>query len=118
MAFFSDRTTIDELGLNDRYVAHLPGKMVTRGHVKHASHEYLVSRGVNLQVGHPWDVPCTRKERDKTKVERPPLAPIVWLKIDKHECVRMDYLVQTPELTTWFCDHPKDFVIDDFECPP
>jgi arabinofuranosyltransferase len=116
MAYFSDLTTIDELGLNDRYVAHLPGRMKVRGHVKRAPDEYLVSRGVNLKLTHPWDVPCTRQARNQTKIDRPTKVPLVWLRIDHGECVRMDYLVQTPKLTQWFCDHPKDFVMDDLKC--
>jgi arabinofuranosyltransferase len=118
IAYYSDLTTIDELGLNDRYVARLPGTLLARGHVKHAPDEYLVSRGVNLKLTHPWDVRCTRAKRKETKHLRPTSVPIVWLKIDKKACVRMDYIVQTPELTKWFCEHPNHFVTEDLECLP
>jgi arabinofuranosyltransferase len=116
MAYYSDRTTIDELGLNDRVVAHQTEQMHVRGHVKRASSAYLIKRGVNLRLTHPWDVPCTRDNRERTKRERPVESPLVWLKIDHGDCVRMDYLVQTPELTKWFCSHEERFVMDDLKC--
>jgi arabinofuranosyltransferase len=116
MAYFSDLTTIDELGLNDRYVAHLPDRLTVRGHSKRAPDEYLVSRGVNLKLTHPWNVPCTLKARDQTKRDRATSVPLVWLRLDHDECLRMDYLVQAPKLTRWFCDHPVDFVMDDIKC--
>lgn len=117
IAYFSDRTTIDQWGLNDAYVAHLPTHSETRGHTKGAPLDYLRQRGVNLEVGHPWILPCTKSHREASKKTRAPHAPLVFLRLDQHDCLRTEYVVQTPELTKWFCDHPEDFILDGITCP-
>lgn len=116
VAYFSDRTTIDQWGLNDAYVAHLPSTSKTRGHMKDAPLEYLRQRGVNLQVGHPWILSCSAKDRQASKNKRQPHSPLVYVRLDERECLRTEYVVQTPELTDWFCGHPEDFILDGVKC--
>jgi hypothetical protein len=52
--FYSDLPTVDQLGLNDRYIARY-GVYYTSapGHRRTATIDYLRSRGVNLVIGHP-----------------------------------------------------------------
>jgi hypothetical protein len=52
-AVYSDRTIIDTLGLNDRYVARLPiARPGVPGHEKFAPRTYLESR--NVRIVNPW----------------------------------------------------------------
>ncbi len=117
VAYYSDRTTIDQWGLTDRHVARLSTRSLKRGHMKSAPLDYLRQRGVNLEVGHPWIVRCTKSARDSTKLKRKPHSPLVFLRIDERDCLRTEYNVQTPKLTRWFCDRPDDFILDGIQCP-
>jgi arabinofuranosyltransferase len=50
----SGLTTVDMLGLNDKWVARNGIIDTDRpGHQRHATYNYLVERGVNLVIGHP-----------------------------------------------------------------
>ncbi len=112
MSYFSELTNIDELGLNDHYVARLPVKQLglrARGHLKHAPFSYMSERGVNLVYMHPRICRCAKLCRLK--------KPTVFTRLDERDCVRGEYLVQTPELTRYFCDRPDEFVLDRVECP-
>ena len=52
--YYSRLTTIDMLGLNDKWVARNGVVMSTRpGHQKYAPFNYLIQRNVNLVIGHP-----------------------------------------------------------------
>jgi len=109
MAYFSDLRVVDELGLNDRYTARLPTPpLFARGHVKHAPIDYLALQDVNLQFGHPTicscSAPCTQR------------APSVFIRLNGDECVGAAYLVQTPELTRYFCSQPATFVLQNVVC--
>ncbi|NOZ01153.1 MAG: hypothetical protein GXP54_04610 [Deltaproteobacteria bacterium] len=54
----SGLTTVDMLGLNDKWVArHGKAKGSRPGHQRIAPLDYLVRRGVNIVVGHPWIEP-------------------------------------------------------------
>lgn len=64
--FYSGLPTVDMLGLSDRWVARSGAPVRDRrpflgpkpGHQRIATLEYLVSRGVNLLIGHPRLVPA------------------------------------------------------------
>jgi hypothetical protein len=116
--FMPDVTTIDQWGLNDRFVAHqtlhhfieVEG-FNARGHLKYAPLDYLLSRSVNLYMEHPMvcdcDHPCLEAKPDV----------FVRLGEEGNECVRTWYLTQTPELTSYFCAHPELFVLGGVVCP-
>ncbi len=118
MAYFMPEvTTIDQWGLNDRFVAHRPLRRFlevegfnARGHVKYASEAYLRSRGVNLLVEHPTVCDCDQLCREN--------RPEVYVRLGHtNACLRSWYLTPTDELTAWFCSHPKEFVLDRVACP-
>jgi arabinofuranosyltransferase len=99
---------VDEWGLTDAYVAHLPDRPVAnRGHVKFAPVSYLEKRGVNLVVDHPHVCSCAKG------CEIP--FPQVYVRIAGDQCLRTRYLVQTPELTRRFCTDPN-FVVRGVDC--
>lgn len=53
--FYSRLQTIDMLGLSDKWVArHGTGTSFMAGHQKVATMDYLIKRGVNLMIAHPW----------------------------------------------------------------
>jgi arabinofuranosyltransferase len=111
IAYYSRRTVIDQWGLNDRFVAHLPYRQMTlvRGHVKSASEEYLRSRGVNLRIDHPMVCPCARLCRNG--------RPSVFVVLDADHCLRTSYDGPQPALTAHFCAHPEQFLLDEVRCP-
>jgi hypothetical protein len=107
IAYYSNRVVIDQWGLNDRHVARLSGGSI-RGHMKSAPVEYLRERGVNIKVTHPHFTHCSHGPKDK--------EAILLLKLDNNQCLRTEYLVQTPELTKWFCDRPENFILMGVSC--
>jgi hypothetical protein len=115
IAYYGDRITIDQWGLNDRYVARLPGG-TGRGHMKKAPEEYLRSRNVNLELGHPHIIRCSEAEREAAK-EKAGTEPLVNIRLSGGDCLKTKYVVRTAELTRWFCDRPADFVLDGVGCP-
>jgi hypothetical protein len=114
IAYYGDRVTIDQWGLNDRYVARLPGG-TGRGHMKKAPAEYLRSRNVNLELGHPHIIRCFEAEREAAK-EKDGAEALVNVRLSGGDCLKTKYLVRTHELTRWFCDRPADFVLDGVAC--
>lgn len=61
--YYSHLTTIDILGLNDKWVAR-HGEIVTSkpGHQRRATLNYLLERKVNLVIGHPQMIPTTSEK--------------------------------------------------------
>jgi hypothetical protein len=112
MAYFvPGLRVVDQWGLNDRVVAHLPVPAISaRGHVKRASYNYLVARGVNLEFGNPLLCSCSHP-REQTQ-------PNVFIRLGAgDECVRSRYLTATTELTRYLCSHPDRFVLHLVPCP-
>lgn len=110
LAYFSDRTVVDEWGLNDAFVAHLPRRDITyRGHVKRAPLSYLQERRVNLVLGHPVVCPC-----DRPCVEN---LPNVFIRLGGNRCLRSWYLTQDEALTRHLCSRPQDFLLWNVACP-
>ncbi len=111
ISYYSKLPIIDQWGLNDRAVAHQPNHpIITRGHVKFASIDYLQSRRVNLYMAHPQICSCSN-----LCIEN---LPNVFIRLHDDECVRTWYLVQKPELTSYFCAHPNDFLLHNVNCKP
>jgi hypothetical protein len=109
--YYSGLTTIDEFGLNDRFIAHEPSpERFVRGHVKHSSVDYLVERGVNLIVEFPIVCSCARP------CELPGV-PQVFIRLSGDRCLRTGYLVQKTTLTDHFCAQPREFVLRNVACP-
>ena len=101
---------VDEWGLTDAYVAHLPNRpVVYRGHVKFAPLSYLQQRGVNMVIDHPHVCSCA------TGCEMP--WPQVYVRLDGDRCLRTRYLVPTPELTKRFCTDAR-FIVRHVDCAP
>lgn len=110
LPYHSQLTTIDQLGLNDRWVARHGALFPrSRGHTRHAPREYLADRGVQLVFEHPASPPCSRLP--STGSAR------VFVRIGQARCVGADYLVRTPKLTVHLCEHPEWFVLDQVRCP-
>ena len=108
--YYSRLTTIDQWGLNDRFVASLPEPArFVRGHLKRAPIDYLVDRHVNLIIDHPTVCPCDDLCRED--------FPQVFVRLSDNRCLRTSYLVQRPELTRRFCDSPQDFLLHNVPCP-
>ena len=107
ISYYSRLTTIDQWGLNDRYVARRTTHHFGRGHVKYAPVEYLRKRKVNLVLGHPkicsWDSPCFDGRAN------------VFIRIDPTRAVRAWYLTQNSKLTRYLCQRPTKFKLS---CPP
>ena len=62
--FYSELPTIDMLGLNDAWIARrgpIVGSKI--GHQRRATLDYLLSRGANLVLGHPWLEPVGGVDR-------------------------------------------------------
>jgi hypothetical protein len=109
--YYSGLTTIDEFGLNDRFIARQPSpEKFARGHVKHSSVDYLAERGVNLIVEFPIVCSCARP------CEFPEL-PQVFIRLSGGRCLRTGYLVQRAALTQHFCADPAEFVLRNVTCP-
>jgi hypothetical protein len=111
IAYFGKRVVVDQWGLNDAFVAHLPWNrlLITRGHVKFAPLHYLRSRHVNLYVGHPVVCSCAQLCREN--------LPNVFVKLSEERCLRTWYLTPTPALTKYFCANPARFVLNNVSCP-
>jgi arabinofuranosyltransferase len=112
MAYYlPDLQVIDQWGLNDRVVSHLPVPGIhTRGHVKQASRGYLTARGVNLEFGHPTLCSCSHPGNQR--------QPNVLIRVgDGDQCVRSRYLTPTAELTRTFCSDPARFFAHLVACP-
>jgi arabinofuranosyltransferase len=109
LAYFSKLTVIDQWGLNDHYIAHMPFVHFIRGHVKYAPLPYLYSRGVNLYIEHPILCSCS-----SLCVES---RPDVFVRMSKGRCLRAWYMTQTPKLTDYFCAHPEWFALSRVTCP-
>jgi len=109
--YYSKLFTVDQWGLNDRFLAHLPAnpRVFGRGHVKWAPEEYLVLRGVNLVIDHPVICPC-----DRLCLTGQPSA---FVRLSGNRCLRTRYLVQTKPLTAHLCRRPMAFVLDQVTCP-
>lgn len=102
--------TIDQWGLTDAVIGHLPDVPVkTRGHVKFAPESYLRQRGVNLVVGHPHVCSCAARCDEA--------AAHVYVRLGGDACLRTRYLVQPPELTKAFCSNPR-IVLSNVDCAP
>ena len=115
--FFPQVKTIDQWGLNDKFVAHrklsrfieVPG-LNARGHLKYAPESYLRDRKVNLLVEHPTVCDCSKLCREN--------KPDVYVRLgERNECLRAWYMTPTQELTKLFCSHPETFVLDNVACP-
>ncbi len=114
IAYYGDRVTIDQWGLNDHYVARLPGG-TGRGHMKKAPAEYLRNRQVNLELGHPHIIRCSEAEREAAK-EKTGTEALVNVRLSGGDCLKTKYVVQTHALTRWFCDRPADFLLEGVGC--
>jgi arabinofuranosyltransferase len=68
--YYSNLTSVDMLGLNDRWIAR-EGRIVgfKPGHQKLATFDYLLSRKVNLVLGHPQVIPADFADRLRYRVE-------------------------------------------------
>ncbi len=108
--YYARLTTIDMLGLNDRWVAR-EGAQVDRkaGHQKASTVAYLQQRGVNLVVGHPWprprDLPRTSYALDELeqafaypgyRTALPADAVMLEIPVDDRFDVAVVYLVRSP----------------------
>ncbi len=109
--FETNLFTIDQWGLNDRGVGTRPSRGVRdRGHVKRAPDSYLRARGVQLAVDHPTMIRCTMPGDSG--------GPTAFLRMGSgNECLRLRYLLQSPEFTKWLCESPE-FVVSHVECDP
>jgi len=108
--YFSELQSIDQWGLSEPYVRHQgPARGYPRGHVKHATPEYLKEVGVQLQVDHPKFCSCKRPCRDEEGAN-------VFVRLGNGRCLRTRYLEQSAELTAHFCKHPEWFVLSRVQC--
>ncbi len=110
LPYYSQLTTVDELGLTDSTVGRGSEKrdFFRRGHVKFASQEYLRNKGVNLVFGHPTECPC-----DDLCYEN---LPNVFIKVGENSCIRSHYLIQTSSLTEHFCRNKDHFILHNVSC--
>jgi arabinofuranosyltransferase len=68
--YYSGLRTIDQMGINDKFVARRGVLWATRpGHQRLAPHAYLRGVGVNLVIGHPRVSPIARPFRQITTVD-------------------------------------------------
>jgi len=113
IAYYSELETIDQWGLNDRFIAHqdLVNRR-SRGHVKRAPDSYLRSRHTNLHFWHPVVCSCTHPCNESVPNVFIRLAPL-----ERDECVRSWYMTPTPALTAHLCAHPEQFVLNQIACP-
>jgi len=112
VTYYSGLRTIDQWGLADRFVAHLPANRIGyRGHAKRAPVLYLRERGVNLEFDHPEVCEC-----DSSCDEGAGDAPSVLVRLPGDLCVRSTYLVETAALTAHLCAHPEAFRVHRVDC--
>jgi len=109
--YYADAFVIDQLGLTDEIVARTSGvpRNIRRGHVKRASYDYLRSRGVHLVFGHPIVSACANPAVEPGRAN-------VFVR-DGADCIRSWYLTPTPELTSYFCSRPAQFLVTGIACP-
>lgn len=107
--FYSRLTTLDILGLNDKWVAR-HGEIVALkpGHQRRAPLNYLIERKVNLLIGHPQMVPIDSKPGDMllydlyfyVKITKddslPATSRIIEIPINSSFKLRVLYLVENP----------------------
>ena len=106
--YYSRLTTIDILGLNDRWVAR-HGEIVASkpGHQRRATLAYLIERKVNLLIGHPQMVPIDSSAAQPwsdyyfyVRITRheslPANSRIIEIPINSRYKLRVLYLVQDP----------------------
>jgi arabinofuranosyltransferase len=107
--FYSRLTTVDILGLNDKWVAR-HGEIVALkpGHQRRAPLNYLIERKVNLLIGHPQMVPIDSKPGDiplydlyfYVKIAKndrlPATSRIIEIPINSSYKLRVLYLVENP----------------------
>jgi hypothetical protein len=115
VAYYSQLETIDQWGINDKFVAHqtVVGAR-PRGHVKAAPESYLRDRHVNFLFGHPVVCSCSHPPSRSAYPEI--LTRLEPMQSD--QCVRSRYLTPTPGLTAYLCAHPEQFVLSNIACPP
>ena len=111
--YYSGLPTVDMLGLTDREVAlhGLPADLKP-GHRKLATTAYLLSRGVNIVIGHPVvhtdtltacdtylpnDLAMFRL-KDSTQETVPADARVIDLPLDRHRTLRALYLIRNPQI--------------------
>ncbi len=97
--YYSGLFAIDEWGLCDANVASRPSDPIglnRRGHLKHATPQYLAERAVDLQVGHPTVCDC-RTLCDQVEL------PQLYLPLGDGRCLRTNYLSRRPELRRFVC---------------
>jgi len=103
--YYSELTTIDYFGLNDRAIAIKSTSDKNRsGHRKMATRAYLVSRGVNL-IFHPAQdiLPCS----DIKTVSGYDLI----IRLSRKYCLKAVYLIKKDKLSRHFESHPEDFIL-------
>jgi arabinofuranosyltransferase len=106
--YYSRLTTIDILGLNDRWVAR-HGEIVASkpGHQRRATLAYLIERKVNLLIGHPQMVPIDSGTAQPwsdyyfyVRISRheslPANSRIIEIPINSRYKLRVLYLVENP----------------------
>jgi hypothetical protein len=68
--YYSDLPSVDQLGLNDLWIArHGPIRGTRPGHQRSATARYLKERGVHLVLGHPKVKTIQDKIRDRFSLE-------------------------------------------------
>ncbi len=107
--YYSHLETLDQWGLNDAYIAHLPTQGIAyRGHVKFSPVDYLKERGVNLYIDHPFMCSCSQPSKEALSN--------VFIRIEGNQCLRTWYLIQKDELTRYFCQRPETFILNNIDC--
>jgi hypothetical protein len=106
--YYTRGYVMDQWGLNDRVIAHRPDVEVRgRGHVKKATTEEMIDRGIHLVVDHPDISPCAHPRRAA--------QPSVYIRLEDGLCLRAWYLVEEPALTELFCTS-ADFFTEGVDC--
>lgn len=115
--YFADLPTVDQLGLNDAWVARHgvrpPDSYVRPGHQRFAPYDYLVRRKVTLVIGSPLVIPrgalsAARSDRAPGRwpfaflgfaVRPVPELLVVAAPLDDQRALAMWYLTPSPEIT-------------------
>jgi len=118
--YFSGLTTIDMLGLNDRWVARHGTSLGSRpGHQRMASYEYLIDRGVHLAVGVPLVTPRDGSAPEAAWIENhrrqwyaelatqplPPDARLLEIPLDARYKITVLYLTPSPAVDRTIREH-------------
>ncbi len=102
--YYSELTTIDMLGLSDRYVATKGIILGTRpGHERIAPLSYLKERGVHLAISHPTVVPIASPTfvapfLPRAEGEPVPDAPLIEIPLDAESKLIVWYLLPNPKI--------------------